>query len=289
MAALIGSTSCVPEPSRPAAAPVHVADARALLDGLALTSSVVAKPDRSIGGPAVATPRAAPPFVAAAQNQADADRALECLTTAVYYEAGSESEDGQRAVAQVVLNRVRDRAFPASVCGVVYQGSQRRTGCQFSFTCDGSLNRPRQPAAWNRARAVAEAALAGSVYAPVGGATFYHANYVMPWWAASMTRITTIGAHLFYRWRGAMERTLAFRQSYAQVEPNPPVPRATVAAESAIRNTLVDHDAVTVHRGSASATPMLVSAGVRIHRGALPDLDLPRADGARISEEDGAI
>ncbi|WP_294041244.1 cell wall hydrolase [Sphingomonas sp.] len=164
---------------------------------------------------------AAPAFNAPAGTQSpdDASRALDCLTQAVYYEAGNQSDDGQRAVAQVVLNRVRDRAFPSSVCGVVYQGSTRSTGCQFTFTCDGSLNRTPTAAGWVRARAVASAALAGAVYGPVGSATFYHANYVSPWWATSMDKVATVGAHIFYRWRGGMESALAFRQPYSGVEP----------------------------------------------------------------------
>jgi spore germination cell wall hydrolase CwlJ-like protein len=164
---------------------------------------------------------AAPAFNAlAGQSTDDAARALDCLTQAVYYEANNQSEDGQRAVAQVVLNRVRDRAFPSSVCGVVYQGSTRSTGCQFTFTCDGSLNRTPSAAGWARARAVASAALAGAVYAPVGSATFYHANYVSPWWATSMDKVATVGAHIFYRWRSGMERALAFRQPYSGAEPS---------------------------------------------------------------------
>jgi spore germination cell wall hydrolase CwlJ-like protein len=291
LAALVAATSCVPEPPAIASVSRATADPQALLRGLALDSSVADTLTRPLAGPVAALPKAAPPFVAVARSEADADRALQCLTAAVYYEARSESVDGQRAVAQVVLNRVRDRAFPASICGVVYQGSERSTGCQFSFTCDGSLWRPREASAWDRARLVAQAALAGAVYAPVGGATFYHADTVMPWWAASMTRITTIGAHLFYRWRGAMERALAFRQSYARAEPAQPVPRRPGLTDSAATLVSLDDGAlVTVHRGP-DATPrrMLVSAGVRIHRGALPDVEAPRSDGARIGEEDGAI
>jgi len=100
-------------------------------------------------------------------------QALQCLASAVYYEAGNQDEDGARAVAQVVLNRVRHPAFPNTVCGVVYEGSTRPTGCQFTFTCDGSLNRDPDPDGWRRARTVAEAALAGYVYAPVGWALGY--------------------------------------------------------------------------------------------------------------------
>ncbi len=98
---------------------------------------------------------------------ADKARAMQCLTDAIYYEASREPDDGQKAVAQVVLNRVRHPAFPATVCGVVFQGSEHH-GCQFSFACDGSMMRTPEPAAWTRARAAAAAALGGAVFAPVG-------------------------------------------------------------------------------------------------------------------------
>jgi Cell Wall Hydrolase len=125
----------------------------------------------------------------------DRSRAAECLTAAVYYEAASEPDQGQRAVAQVVLNRVAHPAFPGTVCGVVYQGSERSTGCQFSFTCDGSLARVPSKFFWERARQVAEQALSGYVESSVGLATHYHTNAVHPYWAPSLHFITSIGAH----------------------------------------------------------------------------------------------
>jgi hypothetical protein len=167
-------------------------------------------------------------------DEATRARALECLTSAVYYEAGSQSDDGQRAVAQVVLNRVRHPAFPASVCGVVYQGSTRATGCQFTFTCDGSLARGASIAGWARARKVAAAALTGAVYAPVGYATHYHANYVVPYWASSLAKNAVVGAHIFYRWAGGWGRPRAFAEQYAGREPDTRALRAAaVAAEAA--------------------------------------------------------
>ena len=163
---------------------------------------------------------AAKPFIFANADKAAQGRALECLTSAVYYEAGQEPTDGQRAVAQVVLNRVRHPAFPASVCGVVYEGSTRATGCQFTFTCDGSLMRRPAGDSWRRAREVAEAALTGFVYQPVGNATHYHANYVVPYWAPTLTKNAVIGAHIFYRWAGGWGRPDAFNQRYSRSEPN---------------------------------------------------------------------
>lgn len=167
---------------------------------------------------------AARPFLLRA-SAADEIRSLACLTNAIYYEAASEGEAGQRAVAQVVLNRVRHPAYPASVCGVVYQGAMRSgPGCQFTFTCDGSLARRPAADAWRAARRIAAAALAGSVYAPVGLATHYHADYVLPDWAPRLTKIAAVGVHIFYKWNGAAGTPGAFSQRYAGFEP-PPVPQ----------------------------------------------------------------
>ena len=121
-----------------------------------------------------------------------------CLATAIYYEARSQSLEGQEAVAQVVMNRVGKPQFADSVCGVVAQGGERR-GCQFSFVCDGSMRRPpRNAAAWATAEDVAARTLRGAVASRVGAATFYHANYVSPWWSKVLPRVTQIGAHIFY-------------------------------------------------------------------------------------------
>jgi hypothetical protein len=161
---------------------------------------------------------AARPFAFAALDGTSRERAEKCLTEAVYYEAGSESDDGQRAVAQVVLNRVRHAAFPNSVCGVVYQGSQRTTGCQFTFTCDGSLARVPSRSGWQRAMDVARRALDGEVYAPVGHATHYHAAWMVPYWASSVAMIGQVGGHIFYSWKGATGSAGAFNQAYAGSE-----------------------------------------------------------------------
>jgi spore germination cell wall hydrolase CwlJ-like protein len=146
-------------------------------------------------------------------------RSVDCLTAAIYYEAANEPTDGQRAVAQVVLNRVRHPHYPKTVCGVVFQGHQRTTGCQFSFTCDGSLRRTPMAALWERTRKVAQEALAGYVHRPVGWATHYHANYVFPYWAPSLAKVGQIGAHIFYRWDGGWGRPGAFVGRYAGAEP----------------------------------------------------------------------
>ncbi|HTU10607.1 MAG TPA: cell wall hydrolase [Allosphingosinicella sp.] len=162
---------------------------------------------------------AAVPFTLANSSRADRERSLDCLTAAIYYESATEPLDGQRAVAQVILNRVRHPAYPNTVCGVVFEGAQRRTGCQFSFTCDGSLRRQPMPTYWGRSRDVAAAALNGYVYAPVGLALNYHANYVVPYWSSSLVKNANVGLHIFYRWRGNQGRPDAFTDRYAGAEP----------------------------------------------------------------------
>lgn len=148
-------------------------------------------------------------------------RAQQCLTTAIYYEAAQEPDEGQRAVAQVILNRVVHPSYPKSVCGVVYQGSERSTGCQFSFTCDGSLRRKPSSFYWSRARKVATAMLAGEVSIPAGLATHYHTIDIRPYWAPSLNFIGAIGNHRFYKWKGAAGKKNAFSQNYAGYEPQP--------------------------------------------------------------------
>lgn len=148
-------------------------------------------------------------------------RAVDCLASALLYEAGDDRK-GQAAVAQVVLNRVRHPAFPHSVCAVVYQGSQRSTGCQFTFTCDGALRRTPSPAAWQRARTTASAFLNGETYPAVGMATHYHTDWVHPYWSPTLDKIAQIDTHLFFRWRGRWGSRSAFAAAYDSHEPVEP-------------------------------------------------------------------
>ena len=135
------------------------------------------------------------------------EQATDCLATAALYEAGDDDR-GQRAVMQVVLNRLRNPAFPKTVCGVVYQGASRLTGCQFSFTCDGSRWRRRQREGWAGARRRATRALGGAIFRPVGNATHYHADWVFPNWAASLVKVAQIRTHIFYRAETAADRLI---------------------------------------------------------------------------------
>ncbi|WP_159987274.1 MULTISPECIES: cell wall hydrolase [unclassified Novosphingobium] len=154
-------------------------------------------------------------------DSAEFARARDCLASVVLYEAGSNRER-QAAVAQVVLNRVRHPAYPHSVCGVVYQGSERATGCQFTFTCDGALARIPSPSTWQHARATASAFLTGETDPAVGMATHYHTDWVLPYWSATLDKIARVDTHLFFRWRGDWGRQRAFTSPVDQAEPFEP-------------------------------------------------------------------
>lgn len=124
--------------------------------------------------------------------------AVDCLTQAIYYEARSESEEGQAAVAEVILNRARSGRYPSDVCDVVYQRNART--CQFSYTCDGSIGRTRVNArAWATAERIAREVHAGRARTLLPARSVnYHANYVAPGWGRRLERVRQIGAHIFY-------------------------------------------------------------------------------------------
>jgi len=129
---------------------------------------------------------------------------LKCLATAIYFEARGEPEEGQIAVAQVVLNRVKNPTYPNTVCGVVYQNKSKRNRCQFSFACDGRADRITDKAAWEQAEALAKKSVeeqAATFLEEVGSATHYHATYVRPRWAGRMKQTDKIGRHIFYNTR----------------------------------------------------------------------------------------
>jgi spore germination cell wall hydrolase CwlJ-like protein len=151
-------------------------------------------------------------------TEAERARAIDCLAAAVLYEAGDDAK-GEQAVAQVVLNRVRHPAFPKTICGVVFQGADRDTGCQFTFTCDGALTRHYSDAAWNRARDIAEAALTGHVDRKVGYSTHYHTDWVVPYWSSSLDKVAAVGSHLFFRWAGWWGTPPAFNRTVSSDEP----------------------------------------------------------------------
>ena len=206
----------------------------------------------------------------------DDSRDLECLTQAVYYEARGETPAGQAAVAQVVLNRARHPAFPKTVCGVVFQGASTGGVCQFSFACDGSMRKRREPGAWARAERVAARALSGGVMSQVGNATHFHTINVSPGWGPHLVRVSQVGLHVFYRFGGrggapgAFDRApapssgpqLGDRPIYANLGmPGAPVPYAASAPSTeavfiaATAQTTLDVSAADTALGGPAGKP----------------------------------
>lgn len=161
----------------------------------------------------------------------DAARERQCLTMAIYYEGAHEPEEGQDAIARVVLNRTQSPRYPGTICGVVWQGHERPTGCQFSFTCDGSLRRMPMPKLWRRAQDAADRALAakdlGSTPDSMINALHYHADYVFPRWRHAMTEVARIGRHIFYRPGASLNRSIAAMPIIAHVRTTNPDPART--------------------------------------------------------------
>jgi spore germination cell wall hydrolase CwlJ-like protein len=202
---------------------------------------------------------AAKPFILSVDGK-EGRQALQCLTQAAYFEAGAAGPDAQAGVVQVVLNRVRHPDFPKSVCGVVYQGAARQTGCQFTFTCDGALDRALDAGAWNQARKVAMRALNGYVVPAVGAATYYHADYVFPAWAPTLVKLATIGPHIFYRMGGAEGAAAALTGRYAGGELK--VSRAVLKAADSL--TQKGHGEATLRLASVGKAQRVVAEG-RVH------------------------
>jgi spore germination cell wall hydrolase CwlJ-like protein len=181
----------------------------------------------------------------------EGSRELDCLTQAVYYEARGETPSGQAAVAQVVLNRARITAFPKTVCGVVFQRATLH-GCQFSFACDGSTLREREPRAWRRAQTVASRALDGFVMTEVGAATHFHTLDVAPMWGSRLLRVARVGMHVFYRFGGRAGLPDALT-SDVEFAANAPADGATVSTVTS---------AMQAALALAIPAPVLVAGGV---------------------------
>ena len=192
-------------PAAPAANPVMVASIDPDSAALAAINSIV--PDASIPLPQTLSTQLAyaredvpaTTFPAAPQYSS---RELWCMASAVYFEARGESYRGQVAVAQVVMNRLKHRLYPDTICGVVFQGESKRNACQFSFACDGRPETVTDKKSWAQAEEIAQKVTSGELYLPeVANATHYHASYVYPDWAPRLQRVTKIGLHIFYRFK----------------------------------------------------------------------------------------
>jgi spore germination cell wall hydrolase CwlJ-like protein len=177
----------------------------AALDAIAGIAPQSSSPMPVVASEQLAYARANAPVTggfATGQAVAASDKELWCLATAIYFEARGESYRGQVAVAQVVLNRVKDYRYPDTICGVVFQNQSRRNSCQFSFACDGIPETINDRESWAQAEDIAQRYTAGELYlTEVGDATHYHATYVRPAWAPRMTKVTQIGLHVFYKFK----------------------------------------------------------------------------------------
>jgi len=182
--------------------PDMAAGALRAIDGIAPTAIV---PSPAVPSEKLAYARANAPVTggfARGKTMQVSDRERWCLSTAIYFEARGESYRGQVAVAQVVLNRVKDHRYPETICGVVFQNQNRRNACQFSFACDGIPEVVNEPKPWEQAEDIARRVLDGELYlTEVGDATHYHASYVRPAWAPRMQKVTQIGLHVFYKFK----------------------------------------------------------------------------------------
>ena len=247
----------------------------------ATATPLSALPARASDAPVLATPTQAPadakaqnsavPFATAKLTPAasfrftgstqDRTRAADCLALAALAEAGGD-DAGQRAVIQVVLNRVRHPAFARTVCGVVFEGSQRRSGCQFTFTCDGSLDRRYSDASRTAALSRAQEALGGRVYAPVGIATHYHTDWVFPWWSPKLLKIAQVQTHLFFRWPGYWGSAAASNIAYRGGEPDV---FSAAAAAAAVASPVTSPEAIAaaklIPKGSGASVVMRDPSG----------------------------
>jgi spore germination cell wall hydrolase CwlJ-like protein len=154
--------------------------------------------DNVAAKPAVQVAMAPRPATDAVMTQLLAEH--KCLSEVLYYEARGEGAGGQKAIAEVVFHRMNRGNYGHSICAVVYEGKDK-PGCQFSFTCNGDIKRPKQEAAWQRSEALAAQILTGQVALKnaTGGALNFHAVSVAPDWAETMEQTTQIGNHIFYR------------------------------------------------------------------------------------------
>ena len=186
----------------------------------------------------------------------EGSRELDCLTQAVYYEARGETPGGQAAVAQVVLNRARNPSFPKTICGVVFQRAAATRGCQFSFACDGSTLKGREPKAWRRAQTIASRALDGFVMSEVGSATHFHTLNVAPMWGPRLLLVAQVGMHVFYHFGGRAGAPSAFTSEVQLADSGVPSDAALASAPALQAATAV------LINGPAGPATVLVEGGV---------------------------
>jgi len=198
-------------------------------------------------------------------SASDLANARDCLALAAMAEAGP-SDPGQRAVIQVVLNRARHPAFANSICGVVFEGAERQIGCQFTFTCDGSLSRQYAPSSWDAARKRADQALKGYVFRTVGNATHYHTDWVFPWWSPKLQKIAQVETHLFLRWPGYWGSIASWHKGPGASEPSFAELMARFGAAQASVDALAATSAIGADMPPLPADTPKVSGGAVVMR-----------------------
>lgn len=167
------------------------------------TSPVAAKPEPALN-PDMLAAYVESGYKPLAQRVAAANAERECLAQAIYHEARGESEAGQLAVANVIVNRARSGKFPSTLCGVIYQNADKgRYRCQFTFACDGRNDVPGERRAWIRSAALASSVYAEFATGEIVGAVpvstlYYHTTAVNPSWASTYNAVARIGSHIFY-------------------------------------------------------------------------------------------
>lgn len=192
-------------------------------------------------------------------------RQKQCLATAIYYEARSETTAGQLGVAEVIVNRVNDHRYPNSICDVVYQGATRTTGCQFTFTCDGAMNKAPRGVKWDKAQTIAAHVMMDLNERKTGGATHYHATYVNPVWNSGLIKTSQIGLHIFYRFPRGSEWSVASARQSARLAQRRAGLKAVTPADAAVETkpetiTSAEDTASTVASLNASMLTTVQSA-----------------------------
>ena len=221
------------------------------------------------------------------------DSEAHCMAQAIYYESRNEPLAGQLAVAEVISNRMRDHRYPDTACGVVFQGATRTTGCQFTFTCDGALNRKPKGTAWEQAKEIAAHVLMNLAEDRTGGATHYHATYVDPVWSAGLIKTDKIGLHVFYRFPRGSEWAKVRSASASRSAPAPVVATAetkdlNAESLSVLREATADEMRVAA-KVEASAAPATVTTSTRTITNGAPRLTTATEGSFEVASNDMGV
>jgi hypothetical protein len=194
----------------------------------------------------------------------------------------------------VISNRVRDHRYPDSVCGVVFQGATRTTGCQFTFTCDGALGRKPKGTAWEQAQEIAAHVLMNLAEDRTGGATHYHATYVDPVWSAGLIKTDKIGLHVFYRFPRGSEWAQV-RSASASRSAKAPVVQAAADTQDLNAATLnvlreaTPGEMKVAGKVDASAAPATVTTSTRTITNGAPRMTTARDASFDVASKDAAV